>query len=77
MLFMLSNDILCFYYVYFIISWEHTGILYWGSDVMAVSAVPSLTDIKTLQCLCHVVAVCLEKNYINFREPGALFDQYK
>jgi hypothetical protein len=50
MLFMLSNDISYLYYVYFIRSWEHTGILYWGSDVMAVSAVPSLTDIKTLQC---------------------------
>jgi hypothetical protein len=53
--FMLSNDILYFYYVYFVRSWEHTGILYWGSDVMAVSAVPSLTDIKTPQCFmsCH------------------------
>ena len=52
---MLPNNILYFYYVYFIRSWERTGILYCGSDVMAVSAVPSLTDIKTLQFFmsCH------------------------
>jgi len=55
MLFILCNDVLYFYYVYFVRSWEHTGISYWDSDVMAVSAVLSHTDIKTLQCFmsCH------------------------